>query len=66
NYYQKYRGPEIDFILDKRSAFEVKISPVPSDINRLQRIARQLRLKDNYLITKNYSYLPNVILAQDL
>jgi hypothetical protein len=66
NYYQKYKGPEIDFILDKKSAFEVKISAVASDINRLQRIANNLKLRKYYLITKNYSDFSNVILAQDL
>lgn len=66
NFYQKYKGPEVDFILDKKSAFEVKITAVVSDINRLHRIANNLKLKDNYLITKNYSDFSNVILAQDL
>lgn len=66
NYYQRYKGPEVDFILDKKSAFEVKITAVISDINRLHRIADKLKLKDNYLITKNYSDFSNVILAQDL
>jgi len=66
NYYQRYKGPEVDFILDKKSAFEVKITVVISDMNRLHRIAKQLKLKDNYLITKNYSDFSNVILAQDL
>lgn len=66
NYYQKYKGPEIDFILDKKNAFEAKITAIASDINRLKRTADYLKLKDNYLITKKYSDFPNVILAQDL
>ncbi len=66
NYYQRYKGPEVDFILDKKNAFEVKITAVGSDINRLHRIANKLKLKNNYLITKNYSDFSNVILAQDL
>jgi hypothetical protein len=66
NYYQKHKGPEVDFILNKKSAFEVKITGVTSDVTRLHRIANNLRLKDAYLITKNYSDFSNVILAQDL
>lgn len=66
NYYQKYKGPEVDFILDKKSAFEAKITALVSDINRLHRVANYLKLKDDYLITKNYSNFSNVILAQDL
>lgn len=65
-YYQKYKGPEVDFILDKKSAFEVKNTAIVSDMNRLCRIANYLKLKDNYLITKNHSDFSNVILAQDL
>jgi len=32
NYYERYKGPEIDFILNKEFAFEAKIKPVKQDL----------------------------------
>ena len=66
NYYQKYKGPEIDFIVDKKYAFEVKNSAGRSDLNRLKRIASSLKLKEYFVISKNYSDNPRVILSQEL
>lgn len=66
NYYQKYKGPEIDFILNENTGFEVKITPTISDSNRLNRLADTLKLKESYLLTKSLSEQPNVVLAQDL
>jgi len=66
NYYQRYKGQEIDFIIDGRFAFEVKIKTSEFDIKRLKRIANSLRIKECYIITHDYYDLPWVILAQDL
>lgn len=60
NYYQRKSGAEIDFILDKRIAFEVKIKPTPQDFNKLKKISNQLKLKEFYLVLKTFSSLPSV------
>jgi len=66
NYYQRYKGQEIDFIIDGRFAFEAKIKTSEFDIKHLKRIANSLRIKEYYIITHDYYDLPWVILAQDL
>ena len=49
NFYQKKSGSEIDFILDKKIAIEVKIRPTASDLKKLEAQSRTLKL-DNYKI----------------
>ena len=60
NYYQKKSGAEIDFILNKKTAFEVKISPREADLKKLKKISRELGLKKFKIISKNYSQLENI------
>ncbi|MBN1694311.1 hypothetical protein JW879_02780 [candidate division WOR-3 bacterium] len=66
NYYEKYKGPEIDFILNGKIAFEAKIKPDTQDLKKLKRTAEKLNLKEHFLIMKDYAEVPNSILAQDL
>jgi predicted AAA+ superfamily ATPase len=66
NYYQKYKGPEVDFILNEKMAFEVKTIGNIGDIKQLSKIIKNLRLKDYYLIIKEYFDHPKAILATDL
>ena len=54
NYYQRKSGVEIDFILNKKSAYEVKTSPDQRDLARLSELARELKLKDYSIISRNY------------
>lgn len=54
NYYQRKSGVELDFILNKRIAIEVKLTPAQQDIKRLARLSRELGLKEYKLISKNY------------
>ena len=61
NYYQKKSGIEIDFILDKKIAYEAKLTPQPSDIKKLKRISDELNLEGFQIIARNYSELENVI-----
>lgn len=63
NYYQKKSGVEIDFILNQKIAFEVKINPREAEIRRLKELSAQTGLKDFKMISKNYSKLENVIYA---
>lgn len=57
---------EIDFILNKKMAFEVKVKGDSSDFKRLKRIAGSLKLKESYLVVREYSDVAKTILAQDL
>lgn len=66
NYYERYKGPEIDFVLDKKIAFEAKIKSDSGDLKRLKRISESLKLKEYYLIVKDYTELSKSVLAQDL
>jgi predicted AAA+ superfamily ATPase len=66
NYYEKYKGPEIDFILNKKIACEVKTKGDNPDLKKLKRMAGILRMKEYYLIAKDFSVLPHTIPAQDL
>ena len=53
NYYQKKNGQEIDFILDKKIAVEVKETPIIQDLAVLKARAEELGLKNRMLIGNN-------------
>lgn len=61
NYYQRKSGGEIDFILNKEDAFEVKLNPDESDLRKLKTLAADLSLNEYKIISKNYSEMENVI-----
>ncbi|MDQ5930784.1 MAG: ATP-binding protein, partial [Bacteroidota bacterium] len=50
NYYEKSSGTEIDFILDKKIAIEVKETLAGFDIKSLQKRSKPLELEQNILI----------------
>jgi uncharacterized protein len=50
NYFQTKTGQEIDFILDQKTAIEVKETPTPSDVKALRQRASQLDLSETMLI----------------
>ncbi len=67
NYYQKRSGAEIDFILpDHRIALEVKKRADEKDFKKLKRLCNALNLNECYIISQDYSDLPECILASDL
>jgi hypothetical protein len=55
NYFNKRSVPEIDFILNKEIAFEVKLKASAGDLKKLEKNARALGLKQYYLVSKNFS-----------
>jgi hypothetical protein len=61
NYYQRKSGVEIDFIFDKKIAFEVKLNPRASDIRRLKELSGELGLKDYMIISRNFCALEGII-----
>lgn len=60
NYYQKKSGVEIDFILNKQQAFEVKLKPDKNDIRKLSALAGELKLKDYKIISRRYMDLESI------
>lgn len=61
HYYQKKSGVEIDFILDKRVAYEVKSKPQESDLKKLRSMSEELGFKEFKGIAKDYCELENTI-----
>lgn len=60
NYYQTKDGQEIDFILNKEQAFEVKIKPSQSDVKKLAKLCQNLKIDKFGPISKKYSELKKV------
>ncbi len=60
NYYQKKSGAEIDFILNKDTAIEVKINPSKQDAKKLSKIADELGIKKAVIVSKRYSDLKDI------
>jgi predicted AAA+ superfamily ATPase len=61
NYYQKKSGVEIDFILDKKKAFEVKVSPSEREIKNLEKLSQKLGLEEFKMVSKKYVSYENTI-----
>ena len=57
SFYRKKSGAEIDFILDKKTAFEVKIRGSKYDLSKLKGLSQTLNLQEYFLITQKYSSL---------
>ena len=54
NYFRKKSGAEIDFIIDKKTAYEVKRTASPVDVSRLVRIQRLAKLKKGFVVSQQY------------
>lgn len=61
NYYQKKSGVEIDFILNKKEAYEVKIKGDERDAKKLSILASELSLDKYFIISKKFSVMENII-----
>lgn len=55
NYYQRKSGVEIDFILKKKYAYEVKTAPNNHDLKRLSILSKELKLKHHFIISRKYA-----------
>ncbi len=66
NFYNKEGKSEIDFIVDGKTALEVKTSASKRDIDHLKRRSKNLDLSEAYVISKEYSNEKEVILPTDL
>ena len=66
SFYNKRNTAEIDIILDKQIAFEVKLKGVESEYIRLKKLTFTLGLKKYYLISKTYINKRGYISASNL
>lgn len=55
NYYQRKSGVEIDFVLNKKEAYEVKTNGDRRDVKRLSALAAELSLNKYFVISKKFS-----------
>ncbi|MEY4903026.1 MAG: hypothetical protein RLZZ292_841 [Bacteroidota bacterium] len=57
SYYQLKTGKEIDFILDKKIAIEVKETAVESDWKNLKNLAQNLAIEDCFVVGRHPNHL---------
>ncbi|MFA5806582.1 MAG: DUF4143 domain-containing protein, partial [Melioribacteraceae bacterium] len=55
SFYNKRNTAEIDFILNKETAFEVKLKSSLNDLKKLEKNSTDLDLSNYYLVSKNFS-----------
>ncbi|MFZ5376371.1 MAG: ATP-binding protein [Patescibacteria group bacterium] len=65
-FYNNQSGGEVDFIVDEKTALEVKTSFSTKDLNLLSIRVRQIKIDNYFLVTKNYNDHPSIILATDI
>lgn len=61
SYYNKKNINEIDAILNKKIAFEIKSKGILADLNKLKKIAEKIGVEDAYVISREYVELENVV-----
>ncbi|HBU07076.1 MAG TPA: hypothetical protein DEB09_03245 [Candidatus Magasanikbacteria bacterium] len=54
NFYNKRNTAEIDIILNKEMAFEIKSSGIDSDKTKLERLSADLKINKNFVISKKF------------
>ncbi|MGQ9778203.1 MAG: DUF4143 domain-containing protein [Thermodesulfobacteriota bacterium] len=61
NYYQRKSGVEVDFILNKKFGYEVKIKPDYCDLQKLKKIAKEIGLQRYTIISKEYVEMDRIL-----
>jgi hypothetical protein len=61
SFYNKRNKAEIDFILNKEIAFEVKQKPVEQDFRKLERLASEIGIGRKYVVSNSVSDLPGTV-----
>lgn len=61
SFYNKRNKSEIDFILNKEIAFEVKQKGLVADYKRLQNLAGEIGIERQYLISNSMSVVENAV-----
>ncbi|MFA6106057.1 MAG: ATP-binding protein [Patescibacteria group bacterium] len=65
-YYQKRTGAEIDFIVNKTTAIEIKNRASRFDFEKTKKLADRIGIREVYVASKEYSEDKGIILAMDL
>ena len=65
-YYQKKGGAEIDFILDGKEAYEIKLRPSASEGKKLEATSKELGIRTFHLVSLRYSTLPHILYGFNL
>jgi len=60
NYYQRKSGVEIDFILDRRIAYEVKLTAWEEDVRRLARLSGEVGIGDCRVVSRRFAEVEGV------
>lgn len=55
SFYNKRNTAEIDAILDKKIAFEIKLTGTSQDVSRLQKLAADIGISDQYVVSKKFA-----------
>jgi uncharacterized protein len=63
SFYNKRNTAEIDFIVDKRIAFEVKLTGLKNDLDKVKKISEKIGIKKSYIVAKKYSEVEGVLSA---
>ena len=63
HYFRKKTGAEIDFILNKKTAYEVKYTASPTDIITMKRGIQTAKIKTGFVVSKQFVEGQNIILA---
>jgi len=61
SFYNKRNKSEIDFILNKEIAFEVKQKALESDFRKLQTLAKEIGLEKQYVISNTLSEMESIV-----
>jgi len=61
HFYRKKSGSEIDFLLNKQNAYEVKLSPSAADLTRLKTLCDELGFKGFQIVSRRYSQISGVL-----
>jgi uncharacterized protein len=61
NYYQLKTGQEIDFIIDKKIAFEVKETAHPIDYKKMMNLAKNVNIEKGFVLGKNSTNFDNYV-----
>lgn len=61
SYYQLKTGQEIDFIIDKKIAFEVKETASEIDYRRMMRLAKNVNIEKGFILGKNSTNFDNYV-----
>lgn len=53
SFYNKKNTAEIDAILDKKIAFEIKLNATVFDLNRLQKLSQKIGISESFMISRS-------------